>query len=272
MCRMRTREQVVSHCEDVACMLRLALSSKHRHRHSKLLVWCQLLSGCTFVCVCANIDYPEKKWFTKSRVLKINICKTVRFRISSSSNTLWIVEWWGQAELLANKRWVYLPELLQNENKRMAAALGVKKVNRNMIGESQIEILSTIFLKDVCCARGVRLAGWLGWGSARPAGLHIADRCSVSQACSTTGSVCSRKTLRPDATTWCPTRLPPRYTGHAPVAITWPQTRFWDCVPSINNTDDRVEWKCDWKPSRGRLSRLATACLTGWIYVPDCFE
>lgn len=85
----------------------------------------------------------------------------------------------------------------------------------------------------------VHLAAWLGCGSAHPAGLHIADRCSASQACSATGSVCSRKTRRPDAATWCPTRLLLRYTGHAPVAITWPQTGFWDCVPSITSM---MEW------------------------------
>ena len=60
----------------------------------------------------------------------------------------------------------------------------------------------------------VPLAGWLGCRSARPAGLHIADRCSASQACSATGSVCSRKTLRPDATTWWPTRLPLQWPSH----------------------------------------------------------
>lgn len=79
----------------------------------------------------------------------------------------------------------------------------------------------------------VHLAGWLGCGSAHPAGLHISDRCPASQACSATGSVCSRKTRRPDAATWCPTRLPFHCSGHAPVAITWPQTGFRDCVPSI---------------------------------------
>lgn len=85
---------------------------------------------------------------------------------------------------------------------------------------SQIELLSHIIPEGRSLVQDVHLAGWLGCGSAHPAGLHIADRCLASQACSATGSVCSRKTRRPDAATWCPTRLPLRYTGHAPVAIT----------------------------------------------------
>lgn len=39
---------------------------------------------------------------------------------------------------------------------------GLKKVIIDANGESQIEILTAIFLKDVYCARDVRLAGWLG--------------------------------------------------------------------------------------------------------------
>lgn len=93
--------------------------------------------------------------------------------------------------------------------------------------------INHIFLKDVHLCRTFIWLGGLGCGSAHPAGLHITDRCSASQACSATGSVCSRKTRRPDAATWCPTRLPLCCTGHAPLAITWPQTGFQDYVPSI---------------------------------------
>ena len=96
------------------------------------------------------------------------------------------------------------------------------------------------------CVQDVHLAGWLGCGSAHPAGLHIADRCLASQACSATGTVCSRKTRRTDAATWCPTRLLLGFTGHAPVAITWPQIGFWNYVPSIM-FDDRVEQSLNWK-------------------------
>lgn len=53
-------EKVVIHCEHVAYLLLLALSSKPCRCLTKLLTWCRLLLDQTFVCVCVNIHCAEE--------------------------------------------------------------------------------------------------------------------------------------------------------------------------------------------------------------------
>lgn len=114
---------------------------------------------------------------------------------------------------------------------------------------SQIEILTHIFLKDIRCAGRSFGCLALGCGCAHPAGLHIADRCSASQAWSATGSVCSRKTRRPDAATWCPTRLPLRYFWACSSAHHMTSNVGFLRLRAVNHVDDGVEPSWKWKPS-----------------------
>lgn len=106
------------------------------------------------------------------------------------------------------------------------------------------------------CVQDVHSAGWLGCRSAHPAGLHAADRCSASPQ-----AACVLEKPRPDAATWCPTRLPRSSSRHAPVAITWPQNGVTGlvCLQSWMTEYYRVE--------TGRLYRVKYTLFTANLII-----
>lgn len=60
-------------------------------------------------------------------------------------------------------------------------------------------------------------------------------------------------------------------SGHAPVAITWPQTGVFE----IACRQSRWWWsraELEVKAFVGSTQRVQRVCLTGWIHIPDCFE
>lgn len=84
-------------------------------------------------------------------------------------------------------------------------------------------------------------AGWLGCRSAHPAGLHAADRCSPAPQ-----AACVLEKPRPDAATWCPTRLPSAAKASMPQ---WPspdlKTGLQGGVLSVMNGSVFVEVKLE---------------------------